>query len=359
MIQSGRMTCDGKWRCVLGLLAVLALASCSTARFYGQALAGQREMTRLARPVEVVLADPASSPALRRKLETTRDQLAFAEQELALPVQGQYERYADLGRKQAVWVVFAAPEFSVEAKTWWYPLIGKLKYRGFFREQLAQAEAERWRARGLDVFVGGVEAYSTLGWLRDPLLNTFLGRDDAWLADLLFHELTHQRIYLPGDTDFNEALATAVGQEGARRWLRARGRLRQLATFERELAVEREFVAEVLATRQRLAVLYKIESGRSPAELRRGKLAEFERLKQRLHALDHRHGGSLRLDRWLAQPLNNARLNTVATYHELLPCFEALLRRHDGDFEAFFREIEGLRRLEGRARLARLKELAS
>jgi predicted aminopeptidase len=358
VIQSGRMTCIGKWRCVAGCFALALLASCSTARFYGQALAGQHEMSRRSRPVAAVLTDPASSPALRRKLETARDQLTFAEQALALPTRGQYERYADLGRRHAVWVVFAAPEFSVEAKTWWYPLIGKLKYRGFFREDLARAEAERWRARGLDVFVGGVEAYSTLGWLRDPLLNTFLGRDDAWLADLLFHELTHQRIYLPGDTDFNEALATAVGQEGARRWLRARGRLRQLATFEKDLAVEREFVAEVLATRQRLAALYKIESGRPAAELRRAKQAEFERLKKRLHALDHRHGGSLRLDRWLAQPLNNARLNTVASYHELLPYFEAMLRRHDGDFEAFFREIEGLRRLEGRARLAKLRELA-
>ncbi len=353
------MMCVGKWRCVLGLVAVLPLASCSTARFYAQALAGQGEMSRHSRPVEVVLADPACSPVLRRKLETARDQLAFAGQKLALPVRGQYERYADLGRRHAVWVVFAAPEFSVEAKTWWYPLIGKLKYRGFFREELAQAEAGRWRDRGLDVFVGGVEAYSTLGWLRDPLLNTFLNRDDAWLAELLFHELTHQRIYLPGDTDFNEALATAVGQDGARRWLRACGRQRELATFERELSVEREFVAEVLATRQRLAVLYKIGSGRPAEELRRAKQAEFERLKTQLRALDRRHGGSLRLERWLAQPLNNARLNTVASYHELLPYFEALLRRHDGDFEAFFREIEGLRRLEGRARLVRLKEIAS
>jgi predicted aminopeptidase len=132
-----------------------------------------------------------------------------------------------------------------------------------------------------------------------------------------------------------------------------------LAAFERELQVEREFVAELLATRQRLAVLYKIESGRPAGELRKAKQAEFERLKARLRALDRRHGGLLSLDRWLSQPLNNARLNTAATYHELQPCFEALLRRHDGDFEAFFREIDGLRRLEGAARLARLQELAS
>jgi predicted aminopeptidase len=352
------MMCVGKWRCVFSLAAALALASCSTARFYGQALAGQREMLRRTRPVAVVLEDPASSPELRHKLQTARDQLDFAERELGLPARGQYERYADLGRRHAVWVVFAAPEFSVEAKTWWYPLIGRLKYRGFFREELARAEAERWQSRGLDVFVGGVEAYSTLGWLRDPLLNTFLGRGDAWLAELLFHELTHQRVYLPGDTDFNEALATAVGQEGARRWLRARGRLRELAAFERELAVERAFVAEVLATRQRLEEVYQAGSARPVEELRRAKQAELERLRSRLQALDQRHGGSLKLDRWLALPLNNARLNTVATYHELLPLFEALLRRHGGVGEAFFGEIDRLRKLEGRARRQRLEELA-
>jgi len=359
VVHSGRMMCDGKWRCVLGLAAVLGLVSCSTASFYGQALAGQRDMLHRARPVEVVLADPACTPAVRRKLEVARDQLAFAEASLALPVRGQYGRYADLGRRHAVWVVFAAPEFSTEAKTWWYPLIGSLKYRGFFEEELARAEAGRWQKRGLDVFVGGVEAYSTLGWLRDPLLNTFLGRDDAALAELLFHELTHQRLYLPGDTDFNEALATAVGQEGARQWLRARGRLEDLANYERELKFERGFVAEVLATRERLSNLYRTGSDRAPEALRSAKEAEFDRLKTRLHSLDRRHGGSPLLDRWLALPLNNARLNTIASYHELLPKFEALMARHSGDLEAFFREVAALRRWRAVDRHHKLEELAS
>jgi predicted aminopeptidase len=154
----------------------------------------------------------------------------------------------------------------------------------------------------------------------------------------------------------SSACSSAAGKVKRRRVCANCGR--ELATFERELAVEREFVAEVLATRQRLAVLFKIDSGRPPETLRRAKQAEFDRLKARLQALDRRHGGSLRLDRWLALPLNNARLNTVATYHELLPGFEALLHQHGDDMEAFFCEIESLRRLEGGARLARLRELA-
>jgi predicted aminopeptidase len=160
-------------------MAVLALASCSTVCFYSQEPAGHREMARLARPVVAVLSNPDSSPLLLRMLDTERDQLAFAEQELGLPVRGQFQRYADLGRRQAVSGVFAVPEFRVEAKTWWHPLIGRLKCRFFVREDLAE-----------------------------------------------------------------------------------------LAASELELVVESEFVAEVLATRERLAVLYKIDSGRPPEVLR-------------------------------------------------------------------------------------------
>ncbi|HCN28039.1 MAG TPA: aminopeptidase [Verrucomicrobiales bacterium] len=349
------MICDGNWRCaLLPLLAAGALASCSTAGFYRQALAGQMEMSRKARPVAEVLADPASKPLLREKLTTARDILAFAEAELGLPAKGQYERYASLGRRYSVWVVFAAPEFSVEPKRWWYPLIGSLKYRGYFQEAPALREAERCRAQGLETFVGGVEAYSTLGWLRDPLLNTFIGRDDGDLAELLFHELTHQRLYLPGDTDFNEALATAVGQEGARRWLKARGRPDDLRAYEKELRVERQFIAELLRARDELKTLYARADMEENA-MRQSKQAVFDQLRIRVRALDQRHGGSLKLEKFFSKPVNNARLATVATYHDLLPDFEALLRRCGGDLERFFQHIRALRRLTPAGRANRLR----
>lgn len=349
------MTCNGNWRCALPpLLAAGMLASCSTAGFYRQALAGQMEMSRKTRPVADVLADPASKPLLKEKLATTRDILAFAEKELGLPAKGQYERYANLGRRHAVWVVFAAPEFSVEPKRWWYPLIGSLKYRGYFKEELAERHARQCRAQGLEAFVGGVEAYSTLGWLRDPLLNTFLGRDDAELAELLFHELTHQRLYLPGDTDFNEALATAVGQEGARRWLKARGRLDDLRAYEKELRIERLFIAELLRARDELKTLYARADMEENA-MRQAKQAVFDRLRARVLALDQCHGGSLKLEKFFSKPVNNARLATVATYHDLLPDFEALLRRCHGDLERFFQQVRALRHLAPEERVNRLR----
>ncbi len=366
---------------LLPLLAAACLSSCSTLRFYSQAAGGQMEILRKARPVPEVMADPKSKPLLKQKLSTVDDILDFAEKELHLPAKGQYRRYANLGRRHAVWVVFAAPEFSVKPKTWSYPLLGKLAYRGFFEEKLATAEADKLRAEGFDVYVAGIDAYSTLGFFRDPLLNTFIGRSDADLAELIFHELTHQRLYLSGDTDFNEAFATAVGQEGARRWLRARGRMKELAQYEKEMRVEREFIKLVLETREELkglyppkppseAILEYLKTTRKPLtkyiaipggherwlKIRDQKQSTFTRLHQRALALDARHGGSLKLERWFNKPVNNARLATVSSYYEMLPGFEALLKQRGGDLEQYMADIGTMRQLKHDDRRQRIMQ---
>lgn len=342
------LTSAAKW-CALAFL----LCSCSTLRFYSQAAGGQWEMLRKARPVAEVMADPASRPLLKEKLTTVGHILDYAGQELHLPADGQYRRYANLGRKHAVWVVFAAPEFSIEPMTWCYPLLGRLAYRGFFEENLAEAEAARLRSKGYDVHVSGVAAYSTLGFFRDPLLNTFIGRDDADLAELVFHELTHQRLYLRGDTDFNEAFATAVGQEGARRWLRSERRWKDLARYEKELRVEREFVQLILHVREQLKEVYS-RTHRSPEAERLQKERVLARLKERALALDRRHGGSLCIERWFKKPVNNARLATVSSYYEMLPGFEAILKGCGGDIDAFFAEIDAMRGLDHDERRRRI-----
>lgn len=330
------------------------LSSCSTVGFYTQALQGQLEIMRKARPVDKVIADPATKPALKTKLDTVENILSFAEQELELPARGQYCRYANLGRRYVVWVIFAAPEFSVEAKHWWYPLVGSVKYRGFFRENLAKEEAERLKAEGLDVYVAGVEAYSTLGYLKDPLLNTFIGREDADLAELIFHELTHQRVYLSGDTDFNEALATVVGREGARRWLKSQGRSSELKEYDWETRVETEFIRELLKTRKDLSELYS-NKDLTDDQRRHQKQATLQQLRIRLDKFNAQQGGHLKLDRWFKTPVNNARLNTAATYHDLVPAFEAVLRDCNGDIEVFLKRMESMRSLPPRIRRTQLK----
>lgn len=355
---SGRVSWIQKMLLRLGLAgSCLALASCGTVKFYSQALRGQQEIFARAQPVGELLAELQPSDPLRRKLELIADIRGFACDELHLPVVGHYEQYADLGREHVVWVVFAAPEFSVEAKTWWYPIVGRVKYRGYFAEADARQEAGRLKKRGHDLAIAGVDAYSTLGWLPDPVLNTFFKRSDAELAELLFHELAHRRVFLPGDTDFNEAFATAVGQEGARRWLTARGRAADLHRYERELAATREFTRFVLVEREALGAMYEAHRHEPPEILRQRKKDAFALMRTKAEKVQARWGASPLIRRWFSRPQNNASLNTLATYYDLVPAFQSLLKRHGGDMPAFFLTVEDMKPLSKKERRAKLEVL--
>jgi len=251
-------------------------------------------------------------------------------------------------------VVFAAPEFSVKGKQWWYPVVGSLEYRGFFTEKAAREEAARCKAQGYEVFVGGVEAYSTLGWFRDPVLNTFFRRTDPELAELIFHELTHVKLFLPGDTDFNEAFAQATAEEGVRRWLRFHGDRARLAAYEASLAKDRQIIRLLLATREKLDRLYH-RKALGAAKMRREKEAIFRRMTADYQVIRQRRHGDSRYDRAFAKPWNNARLNTVSTYYDLMPGFERILRREHGDLDAYFAQVAAMRKLsnEGREEVLR------
>ena len=274
--------------------------------------------------------------------------------QLDLPAQREYGRYTDLGRRYVSWVLFAAPEFSVEGKTWWYPFVGDLIYRGYFSEKDARAEARRLKAQGLEVYVGGVEAYSTLGVFRDPVLNTFFHRTDAEVAELIFHELTHVKCFLPGDSDFNEAFATANAEMAVRRWLLSKGDRAALAEYESALAKDRDIVRLLLDTRAKLGQLYA-QKNLSPEEMRRRKATIFVQLHAGYLEIRRQHHGDSVYDRAFAKPWNNARLNTVATYYDLVPAFERLLEREHGNLPAFYAAVEKMRHLSKAQRRARLE----
>ncbi|NNM30856.1 MAG: aminopeptidase, partial [Akkermansiaceae bacterium] len=216
-------------------LALLVLDGCETVQFYTQAAGGQAEILSRQKPIRTALQDGRTPPVVRERLALTAALRRFAREELALVPSVTYTTYADLGREHVVFVVFAAPEFSIEPKSWWYPVVGHQDYRGFFAEDDARRAARALRKDGYDVYVGGVDAYSTLGWFRDPVLNTFADYPELEYVELIFHELTHHKLYIKGHTDFNEAFATAVAREGVRRWLRARNEPGRLAAYERTL----------------------------------------------------------------------------------------------------------------------------
>ena len=351
--------------------AIAALITgCSSVGYYRQAAAGQYQIFSCQEPIEKVLARPDTKPELRQKLQLVLDLRQFAESELHLKTGGHYAKCADLGRRYVVWNVYAAPEFSLEPKKWWYPVVGSLKYRGYFSEQAARDYGTNMTREGYDVYVGGVDAYSTLGWFKDPVMNTFINNPTAELAETLFHELAHQRVFAKGDTDFNEAFASAVGEEGARRWLAVHGDAKSRAAYDAELRRKDQFVAIVMRARERLKKVYGEESGHTPhtqpwpgsESLVIAKRAEKAQVQAQLRAdyaaLKASWGGDTSYDAWFKRPINNARLNTVATYYHFVPAFQRLLANNGGDLQKFYTEAKTLSGLDMEQRHARMATLA-
>ncbi len=335
--------------CAGALLAAWLFPGCGTISYYTQAVGGHFEIVRLQRSGAELRADPETPEALVRKLALIEELREFAGRELGLPAGDNYTQYADLGRQHVVWSVFAAPEFSLEPVRWWYPAVGRLSYRGFFREEAAREFGARLEERGLDVYVGGVDAYSTLGWFDDPVLNTFASGSDVEVAELIFHELTHRRLYLPHETELNEALATAVAQDGVRHWLRSRGDSGALAEYEKRLRRRRELYRLIDEARRRLAVVYAADDeSRSSVELRRRKEGILSGLNNEYRQLKRGWGssgaGRAPLHKWFSRELTNAHLNAVATYHRRVPEFERLLAEYEGNRDGFFRAVKNKRR---------------
>jgi predicted aminopeptidase len=317
------------------LAAALALPGC----YVLQAAAGQAEVLNRSVPIEKLVADPATPNPPRAQLELVTEARRFAVDELGLPDGRSFRRYADLGRPYAVWNVVAAPEFSVTPRRWCYPVAGCVTYRGYFDQARAKATARRLDARGDDVTVGGVATYSTLGYLPDPVFNTMLGWRETRLVGTVFHELAHERLYVPGDSEFNEAFASVVEQEGVRLWLAARGRDGEFEAYRAALAREAEFAGLLREARERLRRLYA--SGAPSTQLWAEKQAEFGRLKFEYTLLRARWGGYAGYDAWFARPLNNAHLAAVATYHDCVPGLQRELEAA-GSLEAFFARAEAL-----------------
>lgn len=320
------------------MVVALSLSACGSLRYYGQAVRGQAELVMHRRGIEAVVADPTVSPAVARRLQLALRARRFASSMLGLPANRSYTTYVDLHRPYVVWNVFATKPYDVEALPQCFPIAGCVAYRGWFSEAAAQADAARLRARGDDVWVGGVAAYSTLGWFADPILSSMLRGDDTQLIGTIFHELAHQLIYVPGDTTFNESFASFVQAEGLRQWRAAQGWPQQESCTA---AHERAFTRLVLDLRQRLKRLYA--SGAEPASLAAQKQAEFAAFRERYARWRNPHWPDIQTyDAWVAAPLNNARLVPFGLYSRWVPAFAQLFARSGRNWPAFYARVRAL-----------------
>jgi predicted aminopeptidase len=331
------------------LLAVcLTLSGC----YATQAARGQLQILNSREPITRVLEDPKASSELKQRLETVRAARDFASRELGLPNNKSYTSYADLKREYVVWSVVATPEFSVEPKEWCFPIVGCVAYRGYFKEAKAQEFAGSLRREGFDAVVEGVPAYSTLGKFNDPIMSTMMSYGDDELASIMFHELSHQVVYIPDDTSFNEAFAVTVEQEGLARWLKQRGRPADLVRYRERRERQAESIRVVARYRDQLKNLYA--SGLAPDAMRRRKSAVFAALVAELKAADARHGVKSLLASELEGTANNARLASLATYYDCVPGFERVLAEQQHDLTRFYAAVRALSKLPRDARRAQL-----
>ncbi|UOD31828.1 aminopeptidase [Massilia violaceinigra] len=335
--------------------AALLLASCSSLNYYRQAAQGQLTLLSDARSIDDWLNDNATDAKLRVRLATARQIRTFAVKELGLPDNNSYKNYAALTRPFVLWNVVAAPELSLKPIQWCFPVAGCVTYRGYYSKEDATEYARVLREEGNDVSVGGVPAYSTLGWFNDPLISTFIHYPDAELARLIFHELSHQVVYVAGDSQFNESFASAVEEAGVERWLSGYGNETMRENYLKISARKKQFLSLLLGCRDALEKAYA--SKFSVAEKRAAKARLFQKLQDDYQLLKASWGGYAGYDRFFAEPLSNAHLASIATYNDFIPAFRALLAR-EKTFPRFYAAARALAELDRDERHRRLKALA-
>jgi predicted aminopeptidase len=328
------------------IILCMPLAGC----YYMQAASGQWEVMRNRKPLDEIIDDPDTSPELVARLLLLEEARDFSVEALGLPDNRSYRTYSELERDYVVWNVFAAPEFSLTPKQWCFPVAGCVNYRGYFSKDAATRELERLAEDGLDVAIGGVAAYSTLGKFSDPILSTMMRWDDTDLVALLFHELAHQLVYVKDDSGFNESFATAVEEIGVERWLESRGQGDKIQEYHAARELQQRLMELVQVARESLRVIY--ESDTAEAEKRVQKRKRFESLADVVAAELQRSGSST--SNWLSGELNNARLISMTLYEGQLPGFRALYLKCERSIHCFYAEAINLAALDVAARDAAL-----
>lgn len=334
------------------LLAALGLSGCSTLSYYSHVFSGGWQVLQGRQPIAEILADPAADARLKTRLAGVQAARRFAASALALPDNGSYTEYTALDRPYVLWNVFAAPELSLQPVTHCFPIAGCVAYRGYYRQSLADDEARLLQGQGYETFVGGVSAYSTLGWFDDPVLSSMLVWDDERLAATLFHELAHQLAYVGGDTAFNESYGKFVELEGLRQWRAARG---LPVALPPDLAFEAAFIERLLQTRNALEALYA--SPLADDAKRRRKAELFAALKADIEQRVAQAKAGPGYLRFLATGMNNAKLLPFGLYHQWRPAFEALFELEGRDWPRFHAAVKALTQLDAESRLKQLQHL--
>ena len=333
---------------------LLLLAGCTSFGYLAHTANGHLELMNKREPIDTVLQREDLDPQTRKKLVNAKNIREFASNVLELPDNNSYTQYVELNRDYVTWVVFAAPEFSLQPVSWCFWIIGCVPYRGYFEHSKAVKFAQNMSTKGMDVFISPVAAYSTLGWFSDPVLSSMLNRGEVATADIIFHELAHQQLYVKDDTDFNEAFATAVARAGVRDWLRSENKDELLQIYERSIARKHQIYGYIPRLRLRLKKIYAMNI--SDSKKREHKKSALNDYRTSVSAIisDWKNAQSYRA--WALQDLNNAKLNAISTYQELTADFLALFEECDREYSRFYAVVASMSQINKQQRRAYLRQ---
>ncbi len=324
-------------------LLVLVCSSCSSISYYHQSISGHLSLISKREAISAIVNDPTSDKNLVQQLKHAQEAREFASTRLNLPENGSYHSFVQLDQPYVTWAVFAAPEFSVSLNNWCFLVIGCVQYRGYFQQQRAKKYADELSDKGLEVYVAGIPAYSTLGWFDDPLLSSMIDRGEIVTAAYIFHELSHQQFYVKGDSGFNEAFATAVEEIGVALWLEENNKHDQLEKYNEWLKQKKVFSEFIRSSRLRFEDLYAQELSEENKRKRKSEL--MKQMRTEFNILSTQHEQISRYANWMAGPLNNAQLGAISLYRELVPAFKNIYTLCDNDFVRFYARVKQISKL--------------
>jgi len=349
-------------RILLMALFISLLSACTAVSYYSQIVSGHMRIVMGKRPLAEIVSDSNVDDNIKHRLEVAQSARRFAIDELKLPDNDSYTSFYDTGKRFVTWNVVAAEEFSLNARKWCFPIAGCVSYRGYYAEEDAHEYARLLENEGLDTVVNGATAYSTLGWFKDPLLNTMIARSDAAIAALLFHELAHQKLYVGDDSKFNESFASFVEKQGLEVWQKHNASINPdsadakiLAAHDARKKRQEEFISLLQVTRDDLEVIYN--SGDSVDVMREKKRARFEQMRVEYQSLKQSWDGYSGYDGWFSRELNNARLVSVGTYNDYIPAFSVLFKQSGNSFANFYAASQKLADLPADSRTKEMQRL--
>jgi len=335
------------------VLLLVCVSGCSTIGYYHQSISGHFKLISKRERIVDIVNDPARDEKLIKQLHLVEELRIFASKQLKLPENDSYRSYVQLDKPYVTWNVFAAPEFSIALQQWCFLVVGCVPYRGYFDEAEANGYAQQLSKQGLDVYVAGVPAYSTLGWFDDPLLSSMLDRGEIVAAAYIFHELAHQQYYLKGDGAFNEAFATAVEEMGVFEWLHQQDRKQDAQRYDDWLLQKSIFSEFIKNSRNEFETLYEKEYDLEKMQVEKEILiAEMRRKFENLSS-EYKH--IARYSKWMSGPLNNAQLGAISLYRELVPAFRRIFGLCGNDFTKFYKYVETIAKLSEEQRVTTLQ----